>query len=52
VLVDAAASPSLEAEIGEAIEDDETRIIDLHVWQVGPGKYAAIIFGRAETIIP
>lgn len=43
VLVDAVANPSLEAEIREAIEDDETRIIDLHVWQVGPGKFAAII---------
>lgn len=43
VLVDAAANPSLEGEIREAIEDGETRITDLHVWRVGPGKFAAIV---------
>lgn len=43
VLVDAAANPGLEKEIREEIEDDQTRITDLHVWQVGPGKFATII---------
>lgn len=43
VLVDAVASRELEEEIREAIEDGDARIADLHVWQVGPGKYAAII---------
>jgi cation diffusion facilitator family transporter len=43
VLVDAAGNASLEAEIREAIEDGDARITDLHVWQVGPGKYAAIV---------
>lgn len=43
VLVDAAANPSLEGEIREAIEDSETKITDLHVWRVGPGKFAAIV---------
>ena len=43
VLVDAAANPALEEEIREAIEDGDARITDLHVWQVGPGKFAAII---------
>lgn len=43
VLVDAAANPSLEGEIREAIEDRDTVIHDLHVWRVGPGKFAAIV---------
>ncbi|PTQ08212.1 cation transporter [Sphingomonas oleivorans] len=43
VLVDASANPGLEAEIREAIEDGDARITDLHVWRVGPGRYAAII---------
>jgi cation diffusion facilitator family transporter len=43
VLVDASPNTGLEAEIREAIEDADTRIVDLHVWRVGPGRYAAII---------
>lgn len=43
VLVDAVGNRSLEAEIREGIEDGDARITDLHVWQVGPGKYAAIV---------
>lgn len=43
VLLDAAANPELEAEIREAIEDGDARITDLHVWRVGPGKFAAVI---------
>jgi Co/Zn/Cd efflux system component len=43
VLVDASAHPGLEAEIREAIEDGDAQICDLHVWRVGPGKYAAIV---------
>jgi cation diffusion facilitator family transporter len=43
VLVDASFNGSLEGEIREAIEDGDAVITDLHVWQVGPGKFAAII---------
>lgn len=43
VLVDASADPGLEAEIREAIEDGDAEITDLHVWRVGPGKFAAIV---------
>ena len=49
VLVDAAANPALEAEIREAIEDGDARITDLHVWRVGPGKFATIISLVAEN---
>jgi cation diffusion facilitator family transporter len=43
VLVDASADPHLQQEIREAIEDGDAAIVDLHVWRVGPGKYAAIV---------
>lgn len=43
VLVDASAHPGLEQEIREGIEDGDAVITDLHVWQVGPGKFAAIV---------
>ncbi|ARM87546.1 cation efflux protein [Rhizobium sp. CIAT894] len=34
---------TLPSEIREAIETEEDRITDLHVWQVGPGHHAAIV---------
>lgn len=53
VLLDAVANHSLEAEIREGIEDGDARITDLHVWQVGPGKYAAIVsLVAAEPLTP
>lgn len=52
VLVDAAGNPSLEQEIREAIEDGDARITDLHVWQVGPGNYAAIVSLVAADPLP
>ncbi len=52
VLVDAAANPHLEEEIREAIEDGDARITDLHVWRVGPGKYAAIVSLVAADPLP
>lgn len=53
VLVDAVSNPELATEIREAIEDGDATITDLHVWQVGPGKYAAIIsLVAAEPLEP
>ncbi|OWV88027.1 cation transporter [Rhizobium sp. R635] len=34
---------SLPGEIRDAIETEDDRITDLHVWQVGPGHHAAIV---------
>ncbi|ARO23169.1 cation transporter [Rhizobium sp. S9] len=34
---------TLPSEIRRAIETEEDRITDLHVWQVGPGNHAAIV---------
>lgn len=52
VLVDATSTADLEEEIREAIEDGDARIADLHVWQVGPGKFAAIISLIADSPLP
>ncbi|MCZ0738651.1 CDF family Co(II)/Ni(II) efflux transporter DmeF [Phreatobacter sp. AB_2022a] len=44
VLLDRLPDPeTLPAEIREIIERDGDVITDLHVWQVGPGHYAAIL---------
>ncbi len=44
VLLDAVPQgEELRGEIREAVERDGDRITDLHVWQVGPGHYAAIV---------
>jgi Co/Zn/Cd efflux system component len=49
VLLDAAPNRALEQEIRGAIEDGDARIADLHVWRVGPGKYATIVSLVAES---
>lgn len=44
ILLDSASTEdTLPAAIRHSLEGDETRITDLHVWQVGPGHHAAII---------
>lgn len=43
VLVGAAPNEALKAEVRKAVEDGDARVTDLHVWRVGPGKYAAIV---------
>lgn len=43
VLLDASAGDHLRQEVQEAIEDGDAQITDLHLWQVGPGRYAVIV---------
>jgi len=44
ILLDGAADPAMQGAIVTAIESDgDTRVADLHVWQVGSGQYAAEI---------
>ncbi|MBV6423826.1 MAG: Cadmium, cobalt and zinc/H(+)-K(+) antiporter [Steroidobacteraceae bacterium] len=43
VLLDAAIDPALAGAVREAIETDDARVGDLHLWHVGPGRYAAIV---------
>jgi cation diffusion facilitator family transporter len=43
-LVDASAPPKLAAQVRALIEGDgDAKLADLHVWQVGPGCYAAAV---------
>ncbi|MDH2232415.1 CDF family Co(II)/Ni(II) efflux transporter DmeF [Delftia tsuruhatensis] len=49
VLLDAAAEgQEVQQEIREAMEPTGSRVADLHVWQVGPGHFAAIISLMAQ----
>ena len=42
VLVDAEAAKDRYDEVREALEDYDASIGDLHIWRIGPGKYAVI----------
>jgi len=42
VLVDAEAASQRYTEVREALEDRDAAIGDLHIWRIGPGKYAVI----------
>src|SRR3546814_4155377 len=52
VLVDATVTGELEQEIRDAIEDGDAQIADLHVWQLGPGKFGAIVSLIVDTPLP
>jgi cation diffusion facilitator family transporter len=43
VLVDCQAPESVLETIREAVADDSVEILDLHVWEIGPGYRAAIV---------
>jgi cation diffusion facilitator family transporter len=44
VLVDATASPALEAEIREALQaSGDVRVADVHSWVTGPGQRSAVV---------
>jgi cation diffusion facilitator family transporter len=43
VLLDRGGNPVIEAEIREAIETDDTRITDIHLWQVGQDRFACVL---------
>jgi cation diffusion facilitator family transporter len=49
VLLDLEKDPALSREVRQRLERDGDRVVDLHVWRVGPGHYAAIasILARA-----
>lgn len=42
VLVDAEADSARYLEVREALEDGDATVGDLHIWLIGPGKYAVI----------
>jgi len=48
VLVDRQASDSMLEQVRLAIAGDSVRILDLHVWEIGPGYRAAIVSVESE----
>jgi cation diffusion facilitator family transporter len=52
-LVDASAPPKLAAQVRGLIEGDgDAKLADLHVWQVGPGAFAAALSVVADAPRP
>jgi cation diffusion facilitator family transporter len=51
VLVDRQAPDSVLEEIRQAVDDDSVRILDLHVWEIGPGYRAAILAVESNSIL-
>jgi cation diffusion facilitator family transporter len=49
ILLDCAGDPAVEQQIQAAIEIDDARIIDLHLWQVGQGRFACVLALIAEN---
>ena len=43
---------TIQGEIRKAVEDGDARITDLHIWRVGPGKFATIVALVAERPLP
>jgi cation diffusion facilitator family transporter len=43
MLLDMHGEGGLAAQIGELLETDEDKIVDLHVWRLGPGHHAALV---------
>lgn len=52
VLLDVRADENLETVIRDRIETRGDRITDLHLWQVGPGHYAAVIAVISDNPLP
>lgn len=52
VLLDMTPSPTLAAEIRRRLAGDGERIVDLHIWRLGPGHHAAIIILAAPQPQP
>jgi cation diffusion facilitator family transporter len=52
VLLDVSADKDLEAVIRDRLETKGDRVIDLHLWQVGPGHRAAVISVISENPLP
>ena len=43
ILLDEQGSNELQDAIRDAIEDADSRVVDLHLWTVGPGVYSTVI---------
>ena len=49
ILLDRGGDPAVEAEIRDAIETGDTRISDIHLWQVGQARFACDLTLVANT---
>jgi cation diffusion facilitator family transporter len=52
VLLDANPSPELTAEVRRRLEEAGARVLDLHLWRLGPGHHAAICVIESATLRP
>ena len=52
VLLDVSVDKNLEAVIRDRLETRGDRVIDLHLWQVGPGHRAAVISVLSDDPLP
>jgi cation diffusion facilitator family transporter len=52
VLLDINPSAELTAEIRQRLESEGERLLDLHLWRLGPGHHAAIVVIAAEKPLP
>ncbi|CAN7573671.1 CDF family Co(II)/Ni(II) efflux transporter DmeF [Phenylobacterium sp. LjRoot164] len=51
VLLDINPSPELTAEIRKRMESGGERLLDLHLWRLGPGHHAAIVVVEAREAV-
>ena len=49
VLLDEQASDDIQNKVREVIEDERTKVTDLHIWSIGPNIFSAIISICAEN---
>ena len=52
VLLDVNPSPELTAEIRRRMEAGGERLLDLHLWRLGPGHHAAIVVVESQDAQP
>ncbi|MFN3512267.1 MAG: cation diffusion facilitator family transporter [Phenylobacterium sp.] len=51
VLLDMNPSAELTAEIRRRLETEDARVIDLHLWRLGPGHHAAVVVVAGEAAL-
>ena len=51
-LLDMNPSPELTAQVRARLEAGGERVLDLHLWRLGPGRYAAVAVVAAAHPLP
>lgn len=52
VLLDRSGDPAIAARIRQAIEQDDDRVYDLHLWRLGPGHHGVILGVISDKPLP